>query len=122
MRWFHYMLIVLFALSATVQYNDPDPVFWIAIYLGVVVCAILDLSGRHFLWLGAVGFTVSIVYAIILMPHFLGWLSDGMPSFVTSMKAETPYVEMVREFLGVVLCALAYQWYSRRAWHQTRKA
>ena len=36
----------VFLLFAVVQYNDPDPVRWMAIYLAAALCCALEFFGR----------------------------------------------------------------------------
>ncbi|MBL7805708.1 MAG: transmembrane 220 family protein [Saprospiraceae bacterium] len=108
MRTFIYWtLAVVFVLFALVQYNDPDPLQWILLYGGVAVLYSLAARGRVYrqgvwLWLLA-----ALVWAATLLPAFLAWIDMGEPSIVESMKAEKPWVELTREFLGLTLAALA---------------
>jgi len=39
------IMTVLFAAAAVVQYNDPDPLLWIAIYGAAALCCALFLFG-----------------------------------------------------------------------------
>lgn len=43
---------------------------------------------------------------LTLLPGALDWIQDGMPSIVESMKASSPYIELVREFLGLGIALL----------------
>lgn len=100
-------LAVLFALFALVQYNDPDPASWMLLYSGVAVHFALAAAGRLYrpalwLWLAA-----AVVWALTLLPAFIDWINMGEPSIVDSMKAEQPWIELTREFLGLVLAAAA---------------
>jgi hypothetical protein len=38
-----------------------------------------------------------------------------MPSITASMKAESPYIELSREFFGLLLCAIAALYYLIKA-------
>ena len=49
----------------------------------------------------------SVIWAAALAPEFIGWLRMGAPTIVGSMKAEAPWIEYTREFLGLSLAALA---------------
>ncbi len=107
------LVLVLALLSAAVQYNDPDPLRWMAMYGYVAVLYGLALAGRY--WRAAVwaGMAVAALWAATMVPGFVEWVRMGMPSIVGQMKAESPHVELVREFLGLLLCllALAGLWY-----------
>jgi hypothetical protein len=39
-----------------------------------------------------------------LLPDFINWVKMGAPTITGSMKAESPFVELTREFLGLVIC------------------
>ena len=105
-----WLLAVLFALFAAVQYNDPDPWRWILLYGGVSVFYMLSAAGRVYRpviwgWLAWI-----IVWAGLLMPEFSGWIQMGSPSIVESMKADKPYIEFAREFLGLLVAAAGCAW------------
>ena len=50
---------------------------------------------------------ILIIYACILIPEIINWISMGMPSIVSEMKAEEPHIEYTREFLGLVISLLS---------------
>ncbi len=111
------VLCVLFALSAVIQYNDPDPWGWMAVYALAAFFTGAAARGRFFpkaLWVAAAGV---LIWMVTLFPGFLDWIRMGTPSIVGQMKAETPYIEVVREFLGLLLVFLALMfvyWQGRR--------
>ncbi len=109
-----YLLVLLLALlSAAVQYNDPDPLAWMAIYGYVAVLYGLALAGRFRREAVWAGMAAAGLWAATMVPGFVEWIRMGMPSITGQMKAESPHVELVREFLGLVLClvALGGLWY-----------
>ena len=100
-----WVLAALFALFALVQYNDPDPVRWILLYGGVSAqfgLAALGKASRAVSWLLL---AVSLAWAATLLPDFINWIKMGEPSIVSSMKAEEPWIELTREFLGLLVAA-----------------
>lgn len=106
MKITYWVLSVVFALFALVQYNDPDPIQWILLYAGVAVHFGMAASGKMYrpavwLWLAA-----AAIWAATLLPDFINWIRMGEPSIVDTMKAEQPWIELTREFLGLVLAAL----------------
>lgn len=110
MKIFYWVLSAVFFLFALVQYNDPDPILWILLYGGVAVHFALAGLGRLYrpaiwIWLAA-----SLVWVLMLSPDFINWLRIGMPSIVETMKAEKPWVELAREFLGLSIAAIACGW------------
>ncbi|MBK8191769.1 MAG: transmembrane 220 family protein [Lewinellaceae bacterium] len=105
MKIVNWVMALVFVLFAAVQYNDPDPIQWIVLYGGVAVHFAMAAMGRMYrpavwIWLAA-----AVIWAATLFPAFLDWINMGEPSIVESMKAEKPWVELTREFLGLVIAA-----------------
>lgn len=113
MKYLHLFVAALFALCAYWQLNDPDWNRWVAAY-GVVTFIAL----RYFF--GGLRPLVPLLPALVLfgwwtsyVPDFLQWLQEGMPTITGSMKAESPHVELTREFFGLLICwgtLAAYAW------------
>lgn len=99
----HYILSVLFFLFAIVQWNDPDPYLWIALYLLIAAIPLFYLKDNlNSFLLGALSFVLLLVSATYV-PALVGWVGEGMPTITDSMKAESPHIELVRESLGLFL-------------------
>lgn len=103
MKIFNLVLTALFLLFAAVQINDVDPWLWVTWYAFLALLTGLAAFKRLPSLLVWVGLSICVTSLIRLFPEFQEWYNDGMPSIVESMKAETPYVEFVREFLGLVI-------------------
>jgi len=94
---------LVFSLSALVQFNDPDPARWIALYGSAAVVCLAALRR----WRAA----PALALAVALVA--LGWaaaLRGVLRRIVFSdlfraMKAETPAIEESREFLGLLIVA-----------------
>ncbi len=110
MKIANWVLAVLFFLFAAVQYNDPDPVYWMLMYGGVCILYVLAALGRSNRPAAWVGLAVSLIWAATYIPDFWDWIQMGMPSIVETMKAEKPYVELTREFLGLLIAAAGCGW------------
>jgi len=104
----HILVALLFVVFAAVQLNDPDPIHWVLIYLGVSFVAILYVAKRYYPAIPLLGFLACLVGLLLLSPDFITWLGEGMPTITGSMKAESPHVELVREFLGFLIAGIAY--------------
>ena len=107
MKILYIVLTVIFVLFAAVQYNDPDPYLWIPIYgFCALVCgyAAVGKFNKTAILVGLVPITL---YMISYIPAFWDWVKMGMPSIVETMKANKPYVELTREFGGLVVCVAA---------------
>ena len=110
MKIAYWTLAVMFLLFTLVQYNDPDPVQWMLMYGGVMVFYSMAALGRFYrpaiwVWLGA-----ALLWAATYVPDFWDWIKMGEPTIVGTMKAETPYVENTREFLGLLIAAAGCGW------------
>ena len=111
MRWGHLIVCLLFTLFAGWQYNDPDPYVWIPVY-GFVALAFGFSAFRRpwpkaVLWLGLAPL---VLFLAMYIPDFWNWIQMGGPSIVESMKADKPWVEYTREFLGLALCIAGLLW------------
>ncbi len=115
MRTIHYLLIVVFALFAYWQFNDPDPYLWVPIYLGVSIVGIMFLMQKYIPLIPLIGAIVCLIGLLMLSPEFISWIKEGMPTITGQMKAESPHVEFVREFLGYLLAGFGYLFYYRRS-------
>ena len=60
------VLCVLFLFAVAVQYNDPDPIRWMAMYGSAAVCCLLALIGRLPRILPAAVGLVALVWAVVL--------------------------------------------------------
>ena len=105
------ILNVIFCLAflyfAYLNLNDIDPWLWVPIYLSAAVCCGLVAFGRYYpiIYLGLIAFY--LIYAAILFfakDGVLDWITKyKRPSLVESMHAEKPYIEMTREFFGLLI-------------------
>lgn len=96
----------LFALSAVLQYNDPDPILWVVIYGAATVVSILFALNRISaivpLVLGVLGF-IGFIY--LYPSDFQGFdLNDG----------DIRTVELGREAFGLLIIALVFFFYAFR--------
>ncbi|NTS39348.1 hypothetical protein HRG84_00395 [Flavisolibacter sp. BT320] len=111
MKALNIFFVVLFVLSAALQYNDPDPYIWIPLYLyGAFLCykAAQKVYSKP---LYTLGFVVYVAYAVFLFVDkdgVLSWMQDhDAENIVQSMKATKPWIEETREFFGLALLLIA---------------
>lgn len=107
MNSLHLIIAIIFTLFTVFQINDPDPIFWIILYGVIAISAIFYFFKITFPILPLLAALVSIGGLISLAPDFLGWIREGSPSLIGSMKAESPHIELVREFFGSALTTIA---------------
>ena len=117
MRILNWTLAALFVLFAAVQYNDPDPYIWAPIYLFCAWVCGYAAMGKYHQKVILIGLIPITLYMICYIPDFIDWIKMGMPSIVETMKADRLYVELTREFGGLLICiaALVFEyWQSRK--------
>ena len=116
MKLSNLILTLLFALFAIWQINDSDSWLWIAIYGLTAVMyggAILRHYNKYLIYFGTIGCLVGLG---ILFPELLNWIKLGTPNIAENMKTDRPYIELVREFFGLVITMIAmiYLLFQRR--------
>lgn len=115
----HLTCSFLFFIFGIVQWNDPDPYLWISLYFYVSICILLNVYtgvSKYPICLGMI-FTAFLLYSSV--PDVMQWYADGMPSIIGSMKAESKYIELVREFFGLFISIATLIFYFIRANKQT---
>lgn len=115
----HTGMLALLAWTASVQLNDPDPVFWVGLYGLCAVVPALAIFGRHYPplnWACIAYCGVALALSISGAVEYLHHASEE--SLVQDMSPDKPYIEITREFLGTLI-ALAivagYQFFALRA-------
>jgi uncharacterized membrane protein len=106
MRYLALFFAVLFVLFAAVQYNDPDPWFWIPIYLIPAIISFLVFRGTYpvaAMWIAAVLFLIGAIYW--LPPNMSEWI--GMEQEASSLQMGVPFIEEARESMGLLLVFVA---------------
>lgn len=114
------ILCLLFLLFAGVQINDPDPWVWVLIYGAVAILCGLAAAGRFFPKILLAGLIICAAGIFWYLPDFMHWLNTGMASITDSMKAASPYIELVREFLGLIIVFSTLLWLYRSSDRYTK--
>ena len=107
MKIFNFIFLVLFVISAGLQYNDPDPALWILIYLfGAMIC-FFAISKQNYPRLSLAGIVLLFIYALYLFfdkDGVLSWMTEHQAENIAgSMKASSPWIEETREFFGLAI-------------------
>ena len=97
------VMAALFVFAAAVQYNDPDPLRWMAIYLAAATACVLAVLRRLPRWLPIVVGLAALVWAATLSPHVLGRV--GMGEMVQAWEMKDVRVEEGREMYGLLIVA-----------------
>ena len=107
MKVFNFVFIILFIISAALQYNDPDPYLWMPIYLfGAYLCwqSIIGKFNPTLYWIGFVGYGAYAIYKIFDTNGVLDWMNlHHEENIAATMKAEKPWIEETREFFGLLI-------------------
>ena len=111
MRIPNILFVIIFVLSAALQYNDPDPYLWIPLYLYGGFLCFQAIRGKFHPALYTLGLIVYSGYALYLFfdsSGVLSWFNEHeAESLVQSMKASKPWIEETREFLGLLILIVA---------------
>ncbi len=107
MKIFNFIFLILFVISAGLQYNDPDPALWILIYLfGATIC-FFAIRKQSYPRLTLAGIILLFIYALYLFfdkDGVLSWLTEHQAENIAgSMKASSPWIEETREFFGLAI-------------------
>ncbi len=114
----NWLMAALFGLSAVLQYNDPDPLSWIAIYAAAAACVLWAL--RRATWpLAAPVAVIAAVWAALLSPDVLGHIR--VSDLFLRMSEKGGRVEVGRE-LGGLLIVLAWMVVLQVAERRRRRA
>lgn len=97
------VMAAAFLFSVVVQYNDPDPVRWMAIYGAALVVCVLAITNRG-RWPLAAGIgLVALAWALALAPDVIGKVRFSELFEAFEMKDER--VEVAREMGGLLIVA-----------------
>ena len=100
-------LSIIFGVFAYLNLNDPDPVQWVLAYGATAVLFAFAAFGRADRrivgWLAVALF----IWMCTMFPGMLDWAHLGFPSITEEMQAHTPHIEVVREFLGLLIAVLS---------------
>ncbi|MEX2564746.1 MAG: transmembrane 220 family protein [Cyclobacteriaceae bacterium] len=94
-------------LFAYLQINDPDPQWWVPLYLISSLTAGFAFFGKF-----NVNILVVLTFGYLVLATFywpdniLVWIGDEIEQSDLSMK--TPEMETNREFFGLVSCAMVF--------------
>ena len=98
------LFLLMFAFSAIVQINDPDPLVWIAIYVAAGVVCGLELALRNVWWGPATVGVVALIWAGTIAPRVLGVVPFG--SMFQEFEMKDIHVEESREMYGLLIVSV----------------
>ena len=107
MMIFRVVAVLTFGASALLQWNDPDPLVWIAVYASAAATAGAAVFGQPRRLIPAGLALVCAVWMVTLLSGLLDFVGHGdLGRLTESMHADAPDIEQAREFLGLALIVL----------------
>ncbi len=120
LRFVHLFFVALLVSVAWLQFNDPDPLFWVSLYLLSAAAPLLHFLNKplpgHLYILGmAAGFCLA-GFAMVFSgaTNYLDHLDE---SLIQDMSPYKPYIEESRELLGTLIAlgiVVVYSWLARK--------
>ena len=111
MKFLNVFFVIIFLISAGLQYNDPDPYIWIPLYLYAAYLCWMVVKGKYLPKAYLAGMLVYIAYAAYLFfdkDGVISWAKDhNAENLVETMKASKPWIEETREFGGLMIMFVA---------------
>lgn len=92
----------ILAIFAALQFNDPDPTYWVTIYGGAALISLGKIRGQFSeFWTAIIlgGLVAGLIHAT---PGFLEYIKAGEFSAITGDMQPGSYIESSREFLGLL--------------------
>lgn len=109
-------LALLFLFGAAVQFNDPDPFRWIAIYVAAsAVCAFAAMGRLRWPFPVATAL-VAFVWALTLAPRVLPQVRIGEMFSAWEMSNER--IEECREMLGLLIIFVCMSFLALPSWRR----
>lgn len=96
----------LFLFAALLQFNDPDPLYWVLIYGGAAAAVSLRALGRLTSFWAGVVIGGALAGMSLTAKHMLEWLKSDDLSLVVADMSAAEYVEPAREFIGLAIVLL----------------
>lgn len=116
------LILLMFLFSIAVQYNDPDPWLWMAIYALAGLACLQELLWKdNPLLVPAVVGAIALVWAIGLLPGVLGKVRISELFAEFEMKGDL-MIEVAREAGGLLIIAVWMQAIVIRRLLQQRRA
>jgi hypothetical protein len=110
------VLCLVFISFAYLQYNDPDPIFWIGVYGTFAVLSFLRVINKQSKKLILVATIATGIALLFYLPGFIEWLSvPDKGEIFGEMVYQKSYIEETREFFGLLLGAASLLFQYRNA-------
>ena len=114
------LFFLMFALSVAVQFNDPDPIRWAAIYGAAALVCLLSLMRRVKKWQPLVVGAAALIWAASIAPRVVGRVDPK--SMFSAWEMKDSGIEESREMYGLLLVAFWMGVVAARAARSTKRA
>jgi len=105
-RVFSALSCLVFTSFAFLQFNDPDPIFWITIYATFSIVSLLGVFNRQNRKLIMFVLLAAGIVGLFYLPGFIEWiLTPDKEEIFGEMVYDKSYIEETREFLGLLIGA-----------------
>ena len=97
-------MCALFLLAVVVQYNDPDPVRWVAIYgAALAVCLVVALRGRVPIAAPLLVMAIAVAWGVITMADVPS--AESYTHMFDAWEMKSISIEQAREASGLLIVA-----------------
>lgn len=96
------VMVLMFVFAIFVQFNDPDPLLWIALYGAVLSACIAQYINMN---LGKGLYLLALVYAAGIAYLSPSFTDTSMHAF-GSVGMDSMQDELVRELWGLIICLI----------------
>jgi hypothetical protein len=97
------IMLVMFLFSAAVQFNDPDPLIWVAIYTAAALVCGMEIGRRTPVWAPVGVAFIALVWAGSL---YYGARDVPISSLFAEWEMRDVRVEEAREMYGLAIVAV----------------
>ena len=110
------VMLLAFVFSVIVQFNDPDPLLWAAIYAVAALVCWLEIRRRTNPWFPAIIAAAALTWAATIAPRVIGKVPFG--AMFAEFEMADIGVEESREMYGLALIALWMIAVASAAWRR----
>jgi hypothetical protein len=96
-----FVMTAVFVYAAALQYNDPDPIRWAAMYLSAAAACVLFIVTRLSWYVAGVIALIALVWAGAIAPGVVGQVS--LLQMFDTWKMTNAAVEEAREMFGLLI-------------------
>lgn len=108
------VMLLAFLFSVAVQYNDPDPLRWMAIYGAAAAICIVEMRRRTRVGYPLFVGLVALAWAATIAPRVLGVVRFG--DMFAEFEMKNAGVEESREMYGLLIVAVWMGLVALAAW------